>query len=233
MSYHKGVDSGPILSRHKVVESAPRTRQPSPRLVGRDNNDGPESGVRGGGCLPCHGRGPFDSRLLHNPIEGWQRGLVMNTVAEAPTVWDQLSAPDNLDDLVMLIEDAKDCNMFYGMVGPPRAYFEIPLPDGGSLRVVYSIVAFIMRGDHKTAPQRLCKRMWDVFVRIRKHMHQQYPDMQPVVFWRKVPELEIGGTATRIYFRFAVPGCDLQRLCVNEDGVYHDHERDGYQEVLE
>jgi hypothetical protein len=147
------------------------------------------------------------------------------------TVWDDMPAPETLEDLVLLIEDSKDCNMFHGMVGPPRAYFELPMEDGNMLRVRYTVVGFIIKGKPNSAEKRLCKHMWEVFVRVRKHMNLMFPNMQPVVFWRNVPELERHGVATRIYFRFAVPGCDLTRLFASDKG-YHDHERDGYLEVL-
>ncbi len=116
--------------------------------------------------------------------------------------------------------------MFNGIVGPPRAYFEIPLEDGTALRIAYTVVGFIIKGKPNTAEKRLCKHMWDVFVRIRKEMNLLYPGVQPVVFWRCVPELIRKGVATAIYFRFAVPGVDLKRLYPQ-----HDHERDGYMEV--
>lgn len=151
----------------------------------------------------------------------------MDSVPQAAeaTSWDQLQAPETLDDLVMLIEDHKDCNMFHGVVGPPFAYFEIPSEDG-VLRVTYTVIGFVVQGKPNSAEKQLCKCMWDVFVRIRKQMDTIYPNVKPVLFWRKVPEIIRKGVATAIYFRCAVPGVDLNRLYPG-----HDHERDGFMEL--
>lgn len=118
---------------------------------------------------------------------------------ESPTtVWDHLAVPETLDELVMMVEDWKDCNMFFPMPGIPRAYFEIPTGFGDEAesdifpvaRFVYYVIGFRCNEPQVTAEKKLCAAIWNVLKEARKTLHVKHPDYDtPVLFWRRGAEI--------------------------------------------
>lgn len=152
-------------------------------------------------------------------------------IDEDHTVWDHLAVPETLADMVTLVEDWKDCQMFFPMPGPPRAYFEIPANWDeatksymGVHRVVYHVLGYHMIGRQVDCEKHLIAALWKDFVRIRKVLHRRNREQMPMVFWRReaeIDELPPGDEdipfplpkrtdwSTRVSVRIAVPGVDL------------------------
>lgn len=71
------------------------------------------------------------------------------------------------------------------IMGPPRAYFEIPQEAAGNLRIIYRTLA----GWYPT--EELAKQWQEhIFDRIRKELWRTYP-YTPIIWWRLQPQLAI------------------------------------------
>jgi hypothetical protein len=150
------------------------------------------------------------------------------------SILDQLSPPNTVEDLEMQINAWKDCRMFFPIGGQPRAWMEFPVmlapdkartlanatwggnPEFTTERWVYSVYSIHMRGTAKTTQGPLCRRAWADMLKVRKFFAEHYGDMQPLIIWRRNPEMDQTRAGDnrryyRLYMRFAVPGVDLQR----------------------
>lgn len=115
---------------------------------------------------------------------------------------DLLAAPQTFDDLIMQIE-ARDCNMFFPMIGQPRAFMEIPYLTGkpdpydpskpgiGIERWVYRVFIWRARGTRSETEKFLCEATWKSFVDMRKQYATFFGDeAEPLIIWRRTPELQ-------------------------------------------
>lgn len=126
-------------------------------------------------------------------------------------VWDHLTTPQTFDELIMLIEDHRDSNMFYPLMGMPRAYMEVPTGLEGVpyFRWIYQVLRFGMRGTREETEGPLAAHFWEIFVALRKEYEFKYPESDPILLWRRLPEIGTEGGITWISMRFAIPGLDL------------------------
>lgn len=101
---------------------------------------------------------------------------------------------------------------FHCMVGPPRAYFEIPADGMGSVtRVVYQTFKIAAQRDTPEDRDQLVDVMWkNYFLPVVEALKKRDPERVPedtVLFWRKLPAFEPmdnGGLALRM--RLCIPG---------------------------
>lgn len=142
------------------------------------------------------------------------------------SILDQLAIPKNFDDLIMQTQ-AQDCNMFFPMIGLPRAYMEIPVWDGSYVsngmggeepnyhveRWVYKVFVWWASGTRSKCEALLCEAAWKDFVQLRKDFAKLYGDASPLIVIRRQPEFDQGRgpTRCRINMRFAIPGIDLSK----------------------
>jgi hypothetical protein len=138
--------------------------------------------------------------------EATKQRLINSTAVFGPpkvdmSALDLLAVPKNFDDLIMQMQ-AKDCNMFFPMIGLPRAYMEIPIlnghpdpfdpskPEVTMERWVYRVFNWWAKGTRSQTEVLLCEAAWKDFVELRKLFATFFGDAEPVIVWRRQPEFE-------------------------------------------
>lgn len=123
----------------------------------------------------------------------------------------------NVYQLVANIESIFTC-----VDGPPRAFFELPIPAevhdpilSPVLRIIYQTVNVAMVGDEDTVGAALCTWADSKFHTLISK--EQMEDRSTVLFWRHRPSLERftddkGRQSIRLYMRLVIPGVDLSSL---------------------
>lgn len=99
-------------------------------------------------------------------------------------------APRTITDLHARVSD-----MFHCMVGPPRAYIEIPVAVPGYttsyVRGVYHVFKYAARGRREDFESHLCGRLWAHLVEAHKELTRRMGNVDKfLLFWRAVPRIE-------------------------------------------
>lgn len=132
--------------------------------------------------------------------------------------------PPLTEDIPRTVDEMKQKigELFHCMVGPPIAYFEIPLPyePGGqrAARFRYSTLRFRVAGG-KEKEEALVGAMLEAFVDARVQLRPMVCDTgyKPLLFWRSQPRIDF--RLGRIWCRVVIPGADLSRWAVREESV--------------
>lgn len=120
----------------------------------------------------------------------------------------------NCAELVTEIERTYTC-----IVGVPRAYFEIPVPNFGRVRIQYITVNTAMKGSADVNEDVLCG--W-LFSKLRALLtKEELEDHSTLLVWRAKPTLlefinNSGTICTAIRARFDIPGKDLYEIKCDE-----------------
>ena len=108
--------------------------------------------------------------------------------------------------------------LFHCMVGPPRAYFELPGDAPNAItRVVYMTLGYQMAIAGPNAAESdyaaLVQRLWEDFKVVYLDFCRR-GELQPLLFWRTEPLFRerYGPRGLEVYCRVAIPGVDLTKL---------------------
>lgn len=134
--------------------------------------------------------------------------------------------PQTLDEMKQKIAE-----LFHCMVGPPAAYFEIPLcsrcaTDGETPnveRLLYSTLSFKV-GESQHARQALVGSMLEVFSDAYRQLRVSDRDVahKPVLFWRREPAFWVDSvpdsprSVVALRCRVVIPGADLRQWALAE-----------------
>lgn len=115
--------------------------------------------------------------------------------------------------LITAIEMPSVDMSFWGMVGPPMAYFEISNGEAPVTRLLYESIALTAEGTAVDCEAELCARMWTIFLAARAVIGGDIPAL---LFWRYSQKMiledqsELG--ICRLRTRVVIPGVSLARL---------------------
>lgn len=134
--------------------------------------------------------------------------------------------PQTLDEMKQKIAE-----LFHCMVGPPAAYFEIPLPSrapryDGSAEVElfeYSTLSFRVH-ESQTARSALVSSMLEVFfdAYIQLRVRERDVRCKPLLFWRRDPAFWVDSvpdsprSVVVLRCRVVIPGADLRQWALAE-----------------